>query len=154
MTDDPYQSLAGTITGDEHRLLIRVYYEDTDFTGVVYHANYLKFFERGRSDYLRLLGIHHHRLATLDPPMAFAVAGINVRYKATARIDDVLTVVTRVAGAKGAQFFLDQAILRDDTLVAAARLDIVCIDVQGRPRRLPKDLADVINAHKADAKAD
>ncbi len=148
-THIPTQSMAGEILGDEHRLKIRVYYEDTDFTGVVYHANYLRYFERGRSDFLRLLGVHHHRLAELDPPLAFAVAQINVRYKATARIDDILTVSTRLAAAKGAQFFIDQAISRDGTLIAGARLDIVCIDGQGRPRRMPRDLAEVINRHIA-----
>ena len=150
----PSQALAGVITDKAHRLMVRVYYEDTDFTGVVYHANYLKYFERGRSDYLRLLGIHHHRLAALDPPMAFAVARIDVRYKAVARIDDVLTVVTRVAGSKGAQFFLDQTIERDGALVALAHLDIVCIDGAGRPRRLPKALGDVISGHAAGGEGD
>lgn len=148
-TDIPMQSMAGEIDGKQHRLALRVYYEDTDFTGVVYHANHLKFFERGRSDYLRLLGIHHHRLAELDPPLAFAVAEIHVRYKAMARIDDILTVTTRVAGMRGAQFFLDQVINRDGVVVAEARLDIVCIDGQGRPRRLPKDLAGIIAGQMA-----
>ncbi len=147
--DIPSQSLAGVIDDGEHRLMVRVYYEDTDFTGVVYHANYLKFFERARTDYLRLLGIRHSAMAARDLPLAFAVAQINVRYRAAARIDDLLTVHTRMAGAKGAQVFLDQRIERDFTLVAEARLDIVCIDGAGRPKRLPAELAEVINAAKS-----
>ncbi len=153
-TEVPSQSLAGVIEGGAHRLRVRVYYEDTDFTGVVYHANYLKYFERGRSDYLRLLGIHHHQLAGLDPPLAFAVAEVNIRYRAAARIDEVLEVVTRLSGSRGAQVFLDQVIERDGHTVAQARIDVVCIDGQGRPRRLPKALSDVINAHVVPPGAD
>ena len=145
--DIPEQPLAGAIYGDEHRLMIRVYYEDTDFTGLVYHANYLKYFERGRSDYLRLLGIHHHRLAALDPPLAFAVARIEVRYRAAARIDEVLTVRTRLTGTRGAQVFIAQTIERAGVVVGEATLDVVCIDGGGAPKRLPKLLCDVINAH-------
>ena len=150
MSDDtPAQPLAGVIENGEHRLMVRVYYEDTDFTGVVYHANYLKFFERARTDYLRLLGIRHSAMAARDVPLAFAVAQINVRYRATARIDDLLAVHTRMAGARGAQVFLDQLIERDGATIAEARLDIVCIDGAGRPKRLPKDLAEAINAAKS-----
>ena len=147
-------SLAGTIDDFEHRLNVRVYYEDTDFTSVVYHANHLKYFERGRSDYLRLLGIHHHRLAAMDPPLAFAVAQINIRYRNAARIDDVLTVTSRLAGTRGAQFFIDQAILRAGVVIAEGRVDVVCIDAQGAPRRLPKALSDVIKTHLPAGKDD
>ncbi len=150
----PSQPLAGVIADGVHRLKVRVYYEDTDFTGVVYHANYLKYFERGRSDYLRLLGIHHHQWASLDKPLAFAVAGINVRYKAVARIDDILTVVTRLDRSRGAQVFLEQVIEREGAVVAEAHLDIVCVDGQGRPKRLPKALSEVINANAAKDNAD
>ena len=130
--------------------MIRVYYEDTDFSGVVYYANYMKFFERGRSDFLRLIGIHHHELAKMEPPLAFAVAHIDITYRAPAKIDDILLVRSRSAGMKGAQFFLHQSIERDGVLLCEARFDAVCIGFDGRPRRLPKALIDVINRTTAD----
>lgn len=145
MSEIPEQPLAGRLVDDEHHLLVRVYYEDTDFSGVVYYANYMKFFERGRSDFLRLIGIHHRELAQMDPPLAFAVAHIDVTYKAPARIDDILLVRSRSTGMKGAQFFLHQRIEREGVLLCEARFDAVCIGFDGRPRRLPKTLADVIN---------
>lgn len=143
----PVQPLSGAITDGVHRLMIRIYYEDTDFSGVVYYANYMKFFERGRSDFLRLLGIHHAELAALDVPLAFAVAHVDVRYRAPARIDDIITVESRAIGIKGAQFFLDQRIMRDGVLLCEARFDAVCIDLKNRPRRLPKTLAERISSH-------
>ncbi len=147
MTDSPTQPLAGVIVDNAHHLKVRVYYEDTDFSGVVYYANYLKFFERGRSDFLRLLGIHHHELASLPEPLAFAVAHVDVRYRAPARIDDIVTVISRVTTVKAAQFILDQRIERDGQLLCEARFDIVCIDLKSKPRRLPRGLLDVITIH-------
>lgn len=144
MTDIPEQSLAGRLVGNEHHLLVRVYYEDTDFTGVVYYANYMKFFERGRSDYLRLLGVHHAELAKLDPPLGFAVAHIDISYRAPARIDDILLVRSRAAGMKGALFTLQQTVERDGQILCQAKLNAVCIGFDGRPRRLPKLLADAV----------
>jgi acyl-CoA thioester hydrolase len=148
MTDSvPVQPLSGVILDNAHHLKVRVYYEDTDFSGVVYYANYLKFFERGRSDFLRLLGIHHHELAALPEPLAFAVAHVDVRYRAPAKIDDIVTVISRVTTIKAAQFILDQRIERDGRLLCQARFDIVCIDLKSKPRRLPKHLQDVITIH-------
>ncbi len=148
MTDSvPVQPLAGVIEANAHHLKVRIYYEDTDFSGVVYYANYLKFFERGRSDFLRLLGVHHHEWAALPEPLAFAVAHVDVRYKAPARIDDIVTVITRVVAVKAAQFILDQRIERDGQLLCEARFDIVCIDLKSKPRRLPKSVLDVITIH-------
>lgn len=146
MTEIPSQSLSGQIVDGEHHLLVRVYYEDTDFSGVVYYANYMKFFERGRSDYLRLLGIHHTELAALPEPLGFAVAHIDVRYKAPAKIDDILLVRSRPTGMKGAQFFLHQRIERDGLLLCEAHFTAVCIDFKNRPKRLPKSLAAFIEA--------
>ena len=142
----PIQPLSGTIEDGEHRLMVRVYYEDTDFTGLVYHANYLKFFERGRSDYLRLLGVHHHELNAHEDRLAFAVAHIDIRYLAPARIDDIVTVVTRLALARGAQFILEQACWRGEVKLCEGRINIACIDGNGRPRRLPKAFADALNS--------
>ena len=140
------QPLSGAIEAGEHRLLVRVYYEDTDFTGLVYHANYLKFFERGRSDYLRLLGVHHHELKAHEDQIAFAVRHMDIGFMSPARIDDVVTVRTRLTGMKGAQFFLEQVCERDGVKLCEARINIVCIDGDGRPRRLPKAFAEALNS--------
>ena len=134
----PVQPLSGIVEGLEHRLMVRVYYEDTDFTGLVYHANYLKFFERGRSDYLRVLGVHHHELQAHEDRLAFAVAHIDIRYLSPARIDDVVTVRTRMLTMRGAQFTLEQTCERDGVTLCQGRINVVCIDGDGRPRRLPK----------------
>jgi len=139
------QPLSGLIEDGEHRLMVRVYYEDTDFTGVVYHANYLKFFERGRSDCLRLLGIHHHELQAHEEKLAFAVVHMDIRFLRPATIDDVVTVRTRMARLRGAQFFLEQVCERDGVRLCEARIDIACINGEGAPRRLPKALAEALN---------
>jgi len=144
------QPLSGAIEDGEHRLLVRVYYEDTDFTGLVYHANYLKFFERGRSDYLRLLGVHHHELKAHEDQIAFAVRHIDIQFLSPARIDDVVTVRTRMSRMRGAQFFLEQVCEREGTKLCESRIHVVCIDGEGRPRRLPKVFADaLISSEKA-----
>lgn len=145
MTSD----LSGRIDGDHHALPVRIYYEDTDFSGVVYHANYLKYFERGRSEYMRRIGVHHHQLAALDEPLAFAVSSINIRYLSPARIDDLVTVKSRLIVARGASFTLDQWVERDGQKLAVAQVQVVCIDLKGRPKRLPKDLQTAIKLHVA-----
>lgn len=120
-----------------HRLPIRVYYEDTDFTGIVYYANYLKFLERGRTDALRTAGVSHSDLLALDPPLGFAVRRITVDYIAPARIDDALMVETRFTEARGARLAVAQRILNGGTVLITAQVDAACIDLNGRPRRLP-----------------
>ena len=90
----------GAFTDKIHKLNVRVYYEDTDFSGVVYHANYLKFAERGRSSFLRLAGVIHSDLLTHEPPLAFVVRGMNIEFVAPARIDDVLVVETIFTAAR------------------------------------------------------
>ena len=140
------QPLSGVIEAGEHRLRVRVYYEDTDFTGLVYHANYLKFFERARSDHLRLLGVHHHELKAHEDQIAFAVRHMDIQFLSPARIDDVITVRTRLMGMRGAQFFLEQVCERDGVKLCEGRINIVCIDGEGRPRRLPKAFADALTS--------
>ena len=101
MSDWP--DLAGRIEGETHVLPIRIYFEDTDFAGVVYHANFLKFCERGRTDFIRLLGIHHQELAAPDAgdPLVFVVRRIEIDYLKPGRLDDVLEVVTQVRRDRG-----------------------------------------------------
>ena len=119
---------------------VRIYYEDTDFSGVVYHAAYLKFFERGRTEALRASGVHHSELLERDEPLAFAVRKMTTEWVAPAKIDDVLEVRTRFTGAKGARMFLAQEIWRGETLIARAEVEAVCMSLAGRPRRLPDDV--------------
>lgn len=119
---------------------IRIYYEDTDFSGVVYHAAYLKFFERGRTEALRTSGVHHTELLQRDEPLAFVVRKMTTEWIAPAKIDDVLEVRTRFTNAKGARMFLTQEIWRDDTLLARADVEAACMSLAGKPRRLPADV--------------
>ena len=132
MTDQPTM---GVFEGREHRLPVRVYYEDTDFTGLVYHANYLRFFERGRSDFLRAAGVGHAELLEAQPPLAFVVAEMTVKFLKPARIDDALTVRTRYEAIKGPRLIIEQAITRGDEVLCTAAVVAVCIHLDGRPRR-------------------
>ncbi|HWM31064.1 MAG TPA: tol-pal system-associated acyl-CoA thioesterase [Methyloceanibacter sp.] len=136
MSDWP--ELAGRIEGETHVLPVRVYFEDTDFTGLVYHANFLKFCERGRSDFIRLLGIDHQSLAEPKEgePAVFVVRRIEIDYLKPARIDEVLEVVTRCAEIGGATLVLDQEVRRDGTPLARAKISVVLVSHAGKPQRL------------------
>jgi acyl-CoA thioester hydrolase len=126
---------AGAWEGGEHVLPVRVYYADTDFTGVVYHGAFVNFLERGRSDALRLLGVHHAALSALDPPMAFAVTRLEIDYRKPARIDDALLIRTRMISMKGARLVLSQNVDRGGERLCDARLEIACVGLDGRARR-------------------
>ncbi|MEM1148215.1 MAG: YbgC/FadM family acyl-CoA thioesterase [Pseudomonadota bacterium] len=119
----------------QHWKEIRVYYEDTDFTGMVYHANYLRFFERGRSDFLRDAGVSHQSLLARDPPAAFTLTNVEIDYKRAAKVDDLLTIRTRSRGVKGVRMFFDQTCLRREDVIADARITAVMIHADGRPMR-------------------
>ena len=138
-----WPDLAGRLTADGHVLPVRVYYEDTDFTGVVYHAAYLKFIERGRSDFLRLCGIHHAELSdgVHGEVLAFAVRRMEIDFHAPARVDDLLEIVTRLESARGARLCLTQEVRRAETLLFSASVTVAVISAEGRPRRLPARLA-------------
>ena len=136
-------SLSGELTEAGHRLVQRVYYEDTDFSGVVYHARYLHFLERGRTDYLRLLGVEQGSLVLEGDRegLVFVVHRMEIDFKAPARMDDILTILTSTEKAGGAKMILNQEIRRGDQLLIAARVIIAVINAAGRPRRLPEALA-------------
>lgn len=118
-----------------HRHEVRVYYEDTDFSGAVYHAAYLHFLERGRTEFLRAEGIHHSELAR--DGIAFAVRSMEIDFPRTARIDDLLVVDTEVVDVSGARLTLDQSIERGDELIARAKVVVVAVK-DGKAARLPK----------------
>lgn len=135
---------SGAWASGMHRLPVRVYYEDTDFTGVVYYANYLKFLERGRTDALRSAGVRHEDLLQLETPLGFAVRKIEAEYLKPARIDDALIVETRFTHAKGARLGVEQRVLRAADVLLTASVEAACIDLQGRPKRLPAAAAEAI----------
>jgi acyl-CoA thioester hydrolase len=118
-----------------HRIEVRVYYEDTDFSGAVYHAAYLHFFERGRTEFLRAEGIHHSELA--QQGLAFAVRSMEIDFPRAAHIDDLLVVDTAVAELSGVRQTRDQSIERGDELIARARVVVVAVK-DGKATRLPK----------------
>jgi acyl-CoA thioester hydrolase len=134
---NPKFSLSGELTPEGHILTQRVYYEDTDFSGVVYHARYLHFLERGRTDFLRCLGIDQSKVSTGEESLIFVVHRMEIDFKLPARMDDVLSIRTVTAKAAGAKLILDQEIRRDGTLLIAARVIVAVINGRGRPQRLP-----------------
>src|SRR6195952_1619845 len=142
-------SLDGTIRDGRHHLQIRVYYEDTDFSGIVYHANYLRFMERGRTNHLRLMGARQQALfaeaQAETPGLAFVVRSMHLDYFKPARMDDVLEVVTWPVAVKGASITLAQEVRRGpDVLVTAeVRVAFIC---EGRAKPIPKSLRQMMKA--------
>lgn len=123
----------------EHCLDVRVYYENTDAAGVVYHAGYLLFAERGRTEMLRDCGFEHARLLNGEG-ISFAVTRLEIDYRRAARLDDLLTVKTKMVRMQGASFSMEQTIWRQDEVVATLLLKIACIGKGGRAIRMPEGL--------------
>ena len=145
--------LGGEIRGGRHVLTVRVYYEDTDFSGVVYHASYLRFMERGRTDYLRLIGAEHRALFEAAqreaPGFSFVVRTMTIEFLKPARMDDVLEVVTSPAEVKGASVVLHQQVIRAGEILIDAQVKIAFVSA-GRARPIPKPLRLAIRAdHEA-----
>ena len=135
--------LDGEMRDGRHVLTVRVYYEDTDFTGIVYHANYLRYMERGRTNYLRLLGADHRALfeetAKEAPGFAFVVRSMNIDFLKPARMDDVLEVFTEPQEVRGASITLHQRVMRGDELLVEASVRVAFVS-DGRARPIPKPL--------------
>ena len=119
-----------------HSFILRVYYEDTDLAGVVYYANYLKFIERARSEWVRGLGVDQSRMRA-ELGLVFAVRRVEADYLRPAKFDDELTVQTTLHNQTGARLVLDQAVLRGDENLFTARVTLVCLTATGQPARLP-----------------
>lgn len=145
---------AGRFEGREHRLPVRVYYEDTDFTGLVYHANYVRYFERGRSDFLRLTTAGHAELLESETPIAFVVAEMGLKFLKPARIDDALVIRTTYETVRGPRLFIRQRITRGDEVLCEAEVTAVCIRLDGRPVRPSKALMDGVRPWLAAADQD
>jgi acyl-CoA thioester hydrolase len=141
--------LNGEIRNGRHEMAVRVYYEDTDFTGIVYHASYLRFMERGRTNYLRLLGADQHALfeqAEKEAPgFAFVVRSMSIEFLKPARMDDLLVIVTETQEVKGASMTLQQKVLRGEDVLAEARVRVAFVS-GGRARPIPKPLRAAMKA--------
>jgi acyl-CoA thioester hydrolase len=134
----PPEPASGRFDGACHLFPVRVYFEDTDLSGVVYHANYLRWFERARSDMLRLLGIDQ-RAAHEAGEGAYAVSELAIRYKVPARLDDVVTVRTRTLEVGAASCRIVQQAWRGETRLAESRVRAALVGPDGKPRRQPAE---------------
>jgi len=148
----PTAALDGDIRDGRHIMQVRVFYEDTDFSGVVYHASYLRFMERGRTNYLRLLGTDHRALfeatAQEAPGFAFVVRTMHIEFLKPAKMDDVLDIVTLPHEVKGASITLSQEVRRGAELLVEAKVRVAFVS-QGRARPIPKALRLAMKADQA-----
>jgi acyl-CoA thioester hydrolase len=149
VTDVP---LDGEIRDGRHVMPVRVYYEDTDFTGIVYHANYLRFMERGRTNYLRLIGAGHRALFEAAereaPGFAFVVRAMTVEFLKAARMDDILAITTAPEEIKGASMILRQTVTREAEVLVEASVRVAFVS-GGRARPMPKPLRIALAADRA-----
>lgn len=138
-----WPQLSGALRDGTHVLPVRIYYEDTDFSGVVYHASYVRFMERGRTDYLRLIGVNHRDLfeqtAAEAPGFAFVVRSMQIEFVKPARMDDVLEIVTAPQDVRGASITLHQRVMRDGERLVEARVKVAFV-ADGRAQRIPRPL--------------
>ncbi|WP_027841022.1 tol-pal system-associated acyl-CoA thioesterase [Pyruvatibacter mobilis] len=139
---------AGSLSDDGlHVMPVRVYYEDTDASGIVYHANYLRFIERARTDVLRCAGLDHRRMMDAEDSTAFAVRQMDIRFHAPARLDDALEVRTRFTELRGARIRAAQSVWRGETLLFEAQVEVAVLDGAGRARRIPAFVRDALAAY-------
>ena len=129
---------AGRFDGQAFVFPLRVYYEDTDFSGVVYHASYLRFMERGRSEFLRAADAPHEAMLGADPPLFWAVRRMTIDFLKPARIDEALHVRTKALELAGARLRLDQAVCRASDVLVKADVEVCVVTREGRPRRVPE----------------
>jgi len=141
----------GEIRDGRHYQAVRVYYEDTDFSGIVYHASYLRFMERGRTNYLRLIGADHRALfeqaAKEAPGFAFVVRHMDIDFNKPAHMDDVLTIVTTPEEVKGASVVLNQKVMLGEDLLVEAHVQVAFVS-GGRARPIPKPLRAAMDADR------
>lgn len=156
MTTKSWPDISGRIVSDangqRHVLPVRVYFEDTDAGGIVYHASYVRYCERGRTDFLRLLGTDARRMidgSNSQDPAVFVVRRMNMDFIRPGRMDDLLVVETRVKELGGASIMLNQTILNDGKRLFEADVTIVLISVSGKPLRLSDRVRDAFEAHTA-----
>lgn len=129
---------AGRFDGPEHRFALRVYFEDTDLTGIVYHANYLRFMERARSDMLECAAIDQRAVFEAGEG-AYAVSGLDIRYRSPAKLGDHLVVISRLVRLRAAGVVIQQRVMRGDVIAAEARVEVAFVAPSGRPKRQPAE---------------
>ncbi|UVO28471.1 tol-pal system-associated acyl-CoA thioesterase [Bradyrhizobium arachidis] len=143
------EHLDGEIRDGRHHMQVRVYYEDTDFSGIVYHANYLRFMERGRTNHLRLMGAEQHSLfeqaETESPGFAFVVRSMHLDFLKPARMDDVLDIVTWPVAVNGASIMLNQEVRRGEDVLVKAEVRVAFIS-GGRAQPIPKTIRTLMKA--------
>ena len=149
MTEGANHILDGAIRDGRHHMQIRVYYEATDFSGLVYHANYMRFMERGRTNHLRLMGAEQHALfaeaEAETPSFAFVVRSMQIDFFKPARMDDVLDVVTWPVAVKGASIMLSQEVRRAGEVLVTAQVRVAFVS-QGRAQPIPKAIRQLMKA--------
>lgn len=132
----------GRFEGKTHVLPIRIYYEDTDLSGVVYHANYLRYMERGRSEFFRSVGIVRLAQLEADEPTAWTLRKIELEYLRPARLDDLIEVHTRAISVSGARMTAEQNIFCEGAHLTRGRVEACIMTLDGRPRRIPQATRD------------
>ena len=136
----PEVAFSGWFEGRVHVLPVRIYYEDTDTSGIVYHANYLRYCERGRSDFLRMAGVRHLVMLEGETKLVWTLRRVALDYMRPARVDDLLMVRTRYTEMAGARLVGEQEIYKGAGLLCTARIEAAVITLDGRPRRIPADI--------------
>ncbi len=134
----------GHFDGKTHILPIRVYYEDTDLSGLVYHANYLRYMERGRTEFFRLAGITQMADLESQEPTAWTIRSVHVDFHRPARVDDPLEVRTILTGLSGARMSARQSVHANGTLLTDGRIEACIITLSGKPRRIPGEIRDLL----------
>jgi acyl-CoA thioester hydrolase len=149
---DTTTELAGRLIAGGHAMQVRVYYEDTDFTGIVYHASYLRFMERGRTNYLRLIGADHRALFEQTekeaPSFAFVVRSMKIDFLKPAFMDDLLEVRTLSREVSGASIILLQRVVRGEAVLIEAEVRVAFVS-EGKPKRIPEPLRKAMGADAA-----
>ena len=143
----PDVAFSGWFEGRVHVLPVRIYYEDTDTSGIVYHANYLRYCERGRSDFLRMAGVRHLVMLEGETKLVWTLRRIALEYLRPARVDDLLMVRTRYTEMAGARLVGEQEIYKGAELLCTARIEAAVITLDGRPRRIPADIREKLQPY-------
>ena len=134
----------GHFEGKVHVLPLRVYYEDTDLSGMVYHANYLRYMERGRTEFFRLAGVTEMADLESAEPTAWAIRNVEVAFHRPGRVDDTLHVRTVLTAITGARLSANQSIYANDVLLSDGRIEACIITLTGKPRRIPQKIRDLL----------
>ena len=147
---EPHAASSGWFDGHTHVLPVRVYYEDTDFSGVVYHAKYLHFLERGRSEFLRAAGVRHEGMLKTKEPLVWVVRHMRIDYLRPARVDEELTIRTTPKELGGARMKVEQGVWRGSEHLVKAEVEACVITLDGKPRRIPDDIREQLTKFLSD----